>query len=92
MKSNTTLNELLKKQAKLNELIKIETKKQGEKEKALNNKKCLVIGSLFLRLINTKNPLSGQIIEILDSNIKSNDDRKLLGLKISTDSKPETKT
>jgi hypothetical protein len=92
MKSNTTLEELLKKQAKLKQLIKKETKKAEEKTKQIYTQKCIIVGSLILEYINNNGEFSKQILNILDSSIKSEDEKELLGLKTLTDSQSETKT
>ncbi len=91
MKSNTTLNELLKKQAKLKELIKKETKKAEEKTKQIYTQKCIIVGSLILDYINNNGEFSKQILNILDSSIKSENEKELLGFNALTDSQSETK-
>lgn len=77
----TNLQILLEKQAKLKEQIKLEQKKEVEKAKQIYTQKCIIVGALILEYIDKNGEFSGQILKILDSNIKSDNEKTLLGLK-----------
>lgn len=76
----TNLQKLLEKQAKLKEQIKLEQKKADEKAKEAHIKKSILVGSTILNIIDANGEFSEQLKTILASNIKSESDRKLLGL------------
>lgn len=77
----TNLQKLLEKQAKLKEQIKIQQKKEEEKIKQIYTQKCIIVGSLILEYINNNGEFSEQILNILDSSNKSENEKELLGLK-----------
>jgi len=77
----TNLQKLLEKQAKIKKQIKLEQKKADEKAKEVHIQKCVLVGALILDHINSNGELSKQILNVLDSGIKSESDRKLLELK-----------
>lgn len=87
----TNLQKLLEKQAKLKEQIKIQQKKEEEKIKQIYTQKCIIVGSLILEHINNNGEFSEQILKILDSSIKTENEKELLGLKLPPKSDAGTK-
>jgi len=77
----TNLQKLLEKQAKLKEQIKLEQKREVEKTKQIYTQKCIIVGALILEYINKNGEFSEKILNILYSNIESESDKTLLGLK-----------
>jgi len=81
----TNLQKLLEKQAKLKEQIKLEQKREVEKTKQIYTQKCILVGALILEHINKNGEFSEKILNILNSSIKSESEKTLLGLKSSPD-------
>ncbi len=82
----TNLQKLLEKQEKLKKQIKLEQKIAEEKKKQVFTQRCILVGALILEHIQNNGEFSEKILNILDASIESDNDKKLLGLELPSES------
>ena len=78
--SKSLLEKLQEKQDKLNKQIKEAKKKEAIKSSLINKKKYELIGGALTKEMKINDELKNTVNIILDKNIKTVKDRKLLGL------------